>query len=176
MCPALWVNECVSCPTRGWPIPASLAHHAPFPPAECSHVWNVCTRAGLLGVLLDVESSSVGGSCSLRVCIRESPALKITMPKTASTAKAKARGRGSKRRRHARPPPADRHTCCAGSGLESLCRSVATPLCRCAAMSLRRYVATPLCRYAAMSLCRYVAVPRVAHARVRVMAARFAYV
>ena len=31
--------------------------------------------AGLLGVLLDVESSSVGGSCSLRVCLRESPAL-----------------------------------------------------------------------------------------------------
>ena len=59
-----------------------------------------------------------------------------------------------------RPPPAARHTRCAGSGLESM------PLCRYAAMPLRRYVATPLCRYVAMSLCRCVAVPRGAHARV----------
>ena len=49
-----------------------------------------------------------------------------------------------------RPPPAARHTRCAGNGL---------PLCLYAAMSLRRYVATPLCRYAAMSLRRYVATP-----------------
>ena len=75
-----------------------------------------------------------------------------------------------------RPPPAARHTRCAGNGLAamSLRRYVFTPLCLYAAMSLRRYVATLLCRYAAMSLrryvsfrlCRYVAVPRGVHTRV----------
>ena len=128
----------------------------PRPTGPCSpQLVQRCMCAGLVTMLeLLIEHPSVGGSCSLRVCLRESPALK--MPKTEPTAKAKAHGRGSKRRRHARPPPADRHTCCAGSGLESLCRYVATPLCRCAAMSLRRYVATPLCLFVVTSLCREV--------------------
>jgi len=75
-----------------------------------------------------------------------------------------------------RPPPAARHTRCAGNGLAamSLRRYVFAPLCLYAAMSLSRYVATLLCRYAAMSLrryvsfrlCRYVAVPRGVHTRV----------
>ena len=53
-----------------------------------------------------------------------------------------------------RPPPAARHTRCAGSGpvLKSM------PLCRYATMSLRRYAATPLCRYAPL---RHYAVGRV---------------
>ena len=62
----------------------------------------------------------------------------------------------------------------------SICRYVAMPLCRCAAMSLRRYVATPLCRYASMSLRRYVSLPLRRCAarcpRAWVMAARSAHV
>ena len=118
-----------------------------------------------------IEHPSVGGSCSLQVCLRESPALK--MPKTEPTAKAKARGRGSKRRRHARR----------GRRLLIVTRAAQeVDWSLYAAMSLRRYVCVrcaALCRYAAMSLRRYVSLslrPCAARcARACVMAARFAY-
>ena len=42
---------------------------------SCACAAIYCMHAGLLGVVLNVEHPSVGGSCSLRVCLRESPAL-----------------------------------------------------------------------------------------------------
>ena len=114
-----------------------------------------------------IEHPSVGGSCSLRVCLRESPALK--MPKTEGP---------RLRRRHVgevRSVAATR-----GRRLLIVTRAAQeVDWSLYAAMSLRRYVAAPPCRYAAMSLRRYVSLslrPCAARcARACVMAARFAY-
>ena len=112
-------------------------------------------RAGLLGVLLIVEHPSVGGSCSLRVCLRESPALKITMPKTEPTAKAGRRHVGEDRSIAA---TRGRRLLIVTRAAQEVDWSLyaAMSLCRCAAMSLRRYVATPLCLFVVTSLCREV--------------------
>ena len=117
-----------------------------------------------------IEHPSVGGSCSLRVCLRESPALKITMPKTEPTAKAGRRHVGEDRSVAA---TRGRRLLIVTRAAQEVDWSLY------AAMSLRRYVAAPPCRYAAMSLRRYVSLslrPCAARcARACVMAARFAY-
>ena len=110
-----------------------------------------CMRAGLLDWLLN-QSSSVGGSCSLRVCLRESPALKITMPKTEPTAKAGRRHVGEDRSIAA---TRGRRLLIVTRAAQEVDWSLYAAMPLYAAMSLRRYIATPLCRYVAMPLRRF---------------------